>query len=391
MGVSKKTSKLIKNGFSGKKKKIGINYWRFYFSGTNTLSSAETVFFVEFKMLNPWISPSDVALGFKPRVKITQDDLQYALAGTSSAIELETESIIQPSYCSVSVGKFGDNSKQLCAYFPVKEINFEQKPFQFTIGNKFFSDNKISGFMSISEEDKKEHPEYFSDAGYASWNLDYEVRYDSFAGYKSKSLEWYPCGLQVIFSGKINFDGTDYLVDSRKSAGYMERFWGNTLPEPLFHVSSTTFTSIITGKTLHDSAFVVKGGFNNDISFIGKLEDLQVEFTADKAKKTYTSVWECVQAPESENPEENKLHWAISINHKDWIIDIDIYCKIKDLINHSIELPEGNRSVLNLLEGTSGFGELKIYKQSKNTLEQIEHAKITKAICQFGHHEEGQI
>ena len=94
--------------------------------------------------------------------------------------------------------------------------------------------------------------------------------------------------------------------------------------------------------------------------------------------------------PENENPEENLLHWSASLNSKDWVIDIDVFCKIRELINRTIELPEGKRQVLNLLEGGNGTGELKLYKHIGNTLEQIEHATLTKVFSEFGHIEEGE-
>ena len=94
--------------------------------------------------------------------------------------------------------------------------------------------------------------------------------------------------------------------------------------------------------------------------------------------------------PEAENPEENLLHWSVSLNSKLWVIDIDIFCKIKELNNRTIELPEGRRQVLNLLEGGTGTGEIKLYKHIGNTLEQIEHATLVKVFCEFGHIEEGE-
>ena len=74
-----------KFGFTGAKKKLGINNWRFVFNAVNTSTGAEQMFYIEFEMLNPWSSGEAVQLGFKPRVKISAEDLQYALAGTDSA------------------------------------------------------------------------------------------------------------------------------------------------------------------------------------------------------------------------------------------------------------------------------------------------------------------
>lgn len=385
-----KNLKDYKFGLSNSKKKIGINMLRYFFNGVEMTTGADQRFFVEFEMLNPWLSPNETLLGFKTRVKVSEEDLQYALAGTQSAQNIDTETIVQPSYCVIRVGKLGANAKQLCNYVPVKEVTFNQKPFEISIGNKSFTETRINGFLSISQEEISAHPELLCESGYVTWDLTYEVRESYGEGYSDNSMRWFPYGLKTFFSGKINFDGTDYLVDTRRCSGYVERYWGNEIPEPWFHINTADLTSVITGKTLFDSSFSIQGSFQDRVSFIGKFEDLEIKFCADGSKRQYTTIWDCTQMPESENPEENQLHWSVSINHKLWIVDVDIYCKIKELYNRSLEMPQGERKVLNLLEGATGIGEIKLYRRIGNTLEQLEHARLNKVICEFGHIEKGE-
>lgn len=389
MANKNKVLKDYKFGLAGNKKKLGVNYLRFIFNGVQAESGSEQMFFVELEMVNSAISPSEVILGFKPRVNLSAEDLQYALAGTQAAQNLNTETLLQPSYCSIRIGMLGINSKQLCYYFPSKEMQFNAKPFQIDINNKIFTENKISGFITVSQEDKSSHPELFSDDGYVTWDISYEVGEEILSGYKKKNIRWFPYGLDTKYKGKINFDGVDYIVDPRKCSGYIERYWGESFPSTWFHVSSSNMSSVITGKTLQNSSFSVQGIFENKVSFIGKFEDLKLELCADSSNRQYSVVWDCTQMPETENIEENQLHWSVSLNSKLWIVDIDIYCKIKDLYNRFLELPEGKRKVLNLLEGATGNGEIKIYKHIGNTLEQIEHVKLVKTICEFGESEEG--
>ena len=377
MKSNTKISNDYKFGLNGAKKKVGINNWRFIFNGINTSTGAEQMFYIEFEMLNPWASNDLVQLGFKPRVKISAEDLQYALAGTDSAKSISTEAIVQPSYCAVRVGTFGVEGKQLCSYYPVKLVKFSNKPFEIIVDNKYFNENKIGGFINVPEEEKAAHPELLCDAGYAKWEINYTVQRDYKNGYKSDLLRWFPFGLQ-------------YAIDPKRCCGYSERFWGKGVPEPYFHLSSANLTSVISGKTLFESSFAVNGIFDERVSFIGKFEDIDIELCADGSKRQFSVVWDCAQMPENENPEENLLHWSTSLNSKEWVIDIDVFCKIRELNNRSIELPEGQRKVLNLLEGGSGTGEIKLYKHIGNTLEQIEHATLAKVFCEFGHIEEGE-
>ena len=79
-------SKDYKIGFSNIQKKNGINFWRFFFSGINSISKESETFFIEFELLNPSLSPdkpffSDLNKPFSP------NDLQAALIGDINSLE----------------------------------------------------------------------------------------------------------------------------------------------------------------------------------------------------------------------------------------------------------------------------------------------------------------
>ena len=57
----------------------------------------------------------------------------------------------------------------------VKNIKFNSKPFEIIAGNKVFTENELSGEIIISNEENASHPEYLCDAGFAKWNLKYDV------------------------------------------------------------------------------------------------------------------------------------------------------------------------------------------------------------------------
>lgn len=388
MSVSKKNLKYSRFGLTGSHKKIGINFWRFFFNGTATGSGNESSFFIELEMLNPWYSPTEPILGYKPRVKIKEEDLQYALAGTDSAHEIKSEKILTPSYVVIRVGKVDSEPKQICSYISAKNMQFNTKPFEIIADNKVFTENELSGEIIISNEDHDNHPEYLCDAGFASWNLKYDVIKDFMEGYENQTDKWFPIGLRSCFSGSINFDGIDYVVEPKKSSGYIDRYWAKTFPEKWFHISSSNLTSLISGKTLFNSGFAIQGPFDDKLSLLGEFEGSDLLFCADAPKKTYSVMWNCVQAPDVDEDEDQRLHWSISINSKMWIIDIDLFCKIKALYNRLLEMPEGQRKVLNVVQSATGIGEIKLYKKNKNDLEQIEYARISNALCEFGHVED---
>ena len=390
MAASKKTLKYSRYGLSGASRKIGVNFWRCFFTAFEKNSATEQKFFLELELLNPALSPAEPLLGFKPRVTITEDDLQYALAGTTSAAELKSENIVQPSYVVVRFGKLGLEPKQICVYHSIKSMRFSNKPLTIQMDNKLFTEDQLSGFINITEDDIQKHPEYLCDRGYASWNLKYEIIRDMTEGYQNKTERWFPFGIRTEFSGIVSFDGADYIVEPGKSHGYMDRYWGKTFPYDWFHIYSSNLQSIISGRVLKKSYFAIQGAFENRLSFMGGFEGSDILFPAN-VKRTYNCVWDCTQAPSTEDPEEDKLHWSVSINSKLWVIDIDLYCRIRELANRTLELPEGSRKILNVVQGATGTGEIKLFKKNRNTLEQIEYANITNAVCEFGHEEDGVI
>ena len=372
MAATKKSIKDSRYGLTGSTKKTGANFWRCFFNAYEKNSATEQLFFLELELINPSLSPSEPLLGFKPRVSITEEDLQYALAGTASAKELKSETIVQPSYVAVRFGKLGADSGQLCSYHSLKNVRFSSKPFTIQMDNKLFGEDALSGYINITEQDFQRHPEFFCDKGYASWNLKYEIQRDISEGYQNGSDRWFPFGIKTNFSGMISYDGADYIVEPRKCFGYMDRYWGKSFPYDWFHVSSANLTSIISGRTLLNSFFAIQGVFDNKLAFMGSFEGADIIFPVNLSKRQYNCVWDCVQAPENEDPDENKLHWSVSINSKIWVIDIDLYCRVKELYNKKLELPEGNRKILSMVQGATGTGEIKLFKKIRNTLEQIE-------------------
>ena len=88
MKKNNKNIKELKFGFSNKKRKFGINYWRFFFNGINSISGSEQMFFIELEMLNPWLSPSEPSLSFKLRTTITAEDFKKAQMDYDAGAEL---------------------------------------------------------------------------------------------------------------------------------------------------------------------------------------------------------------------------------------------------------------------------------------------------------------
>lgn len=382
MGMSKKCSKIYKSMPNGTVKKSGLTLWRYTFSAFDKATGKENQFFIELEILNSLINPDDIQLGFKSRTKINAEDLQYALAGTLSASELQTEDMVLPSYCVIRAGMLGLSPKQICSYFPVSALSLNLHPFEIKIGNIAFTDKSLVGFVNFSEEDCKDHPEFLCNSGYASWEIDFDVTMDSLNNYSYKDTLWAPVGLKTNMAGKIQFDGTEYIINSKTSYGYIEKFSGKSIAEPFFHISSSNIQSIISGRTLFDSAFAIHGSFDNKVHVILNIEGNEIVFNADSKDNIH---WDCIQSPQNEG--EQKLHWTVSCNTSNWIVDVDLFCDVQNLYNRMLELPEGNRLTLSEVMTNTGSGEIKVYKKNRKNLEQIEYLRIANALCEYGNKE----
>ena len=385
MSVSKKAIRINRRRLSGSLRKNGYNLWRFVFNGTENITGLEKKFFIELAYINPMLSPAEAVLGFKSRRKISEEDLQNVLAGTSSAHSIQSESIAVPSYVVVRAGIFGDGAKQLCGYFPYNDVRESLRFFDVEADSCRFSEQKLSGQIEYSALTLREHPEFLCNPGFIKWNLQYEIRFGLPVGFNSRESAWYATGARTVFAGTITVDGKEYNVVPKKSLGYIDRSLGKTLPEDWLHISSSNLTSLITGKTLQESCCIVQGIYKDRISLLLDFENKVLKFTADSSKRLYSSMWECTQMPADADGE--KLHWSVSFTNKKYVIDIDVYCSVSLLFLRSLELPEGERKVLKLLCGGNGTGEIRLYKKIKKNIELIEHAHIANALCEFGKHE----
>ena len=385
MSVSKKALRINRRKPGSAVKKSGFALRRFVFNGTENTTGLERKFFIELEALNPLLSPSEAVLGFKARAKIAEEDLQNVLAGTSAAYSLESESIVTPSYVAVRAGIFGEGAKQVCAYFSYNEVKESSRTFEAEAGACHFSEQKLSGRLECSSSYLNTHPELLCSAGFITWDLQYELRSDFTDGFQGAGGVWFATGARTVFAGSVTVDGREYNVSPQKSLGYIDRSWGKAMQDDWIHLSSSNLTSLITGKTLQESCCVLQGVYGGRISLLLNFENERFTFTADSAKRAYSSTWECTQMPADEDDE--KLHWSVSLEDKKYVIDVDVYCPASELFVRMLELPEGGRTVLNLLCGGSGTGEIRLYKKVKKNIEIIEHAHIANALCEFGKRE----
>jgi len=382
---TKKINRYEKYSLKGALRKNGFDHWRFVTSAISKSTNCERTFFIEFMILNPLVSPEECQLGFKSRFGKTEADLQYALAGTDSAKTANSETLVQPSFVMVKAGQFGDEGKQINAFFPFCMVEIGNNDFILKIGNDpktacIISDDRTQGVVQVTKQSLVQRPEYMCQAGTMGWNLKFEKELPFTLPHLGKRNSWYAPSGKANFTGTIVMDGEEFIVQKERSFGYYDRKWGREYPSPYFHLSSSNLVSLISGKLLEQSCLTIEGEMNGKLCVYCYINGERIEFNASKGKFDLT--FDCIETPEDE--EGVKLHWTVSISDRVKVVDVDVFCNTRDMFLRDYEAPEGERKLLKVLGGGKGNGEIRLYNKVKKNLILIEHARISDCICEYG-------
>lgn len=369
-------------------KNNGFDLWRFYVNAINSETGEEIPFVFEYYVINPAVSPKEMVLGFTSRFQKNNEQLQYALTGNVSRNQAD-EKLVTPSFVMVRAGILTRTGKFSSRYFAPLDMEWNSRGILFNAGDGneqdcVITENQIRGYVSVSEEEVFNQPELLCKAGQFEWNLHFEEKLSFIPDYHRKGINWSPFGAYTIFAGAIRLDGVEYKVAPKKSFGYIEKLWGRDFTSPFFHLNSSDLTSIISGRTLADSCFVVQGEFDKNLSVFAQLDNLSVHFPAHK-HHNYTITYNCIEMPQDE--EGIKLHWTVSIHDRNTVLDVDIFCNTDQMVMRDYECPSGNRKVMKLLCSGRGYGELRLYKRVRRNLELLEHVNVNSACCEYGNFE----
>ena len=393
--LSKKILQNERLKLKGAQRKCGFDRWRFVTNGVSSVTGEEKTFFIEYYCVNPAISPNAPVLGFKNRYDSNMAaDIQFALAGTDAAKNFTSQILVVPSFVMVRAGSLSTVCRQYNNYFSSESVDFKSEDFIVSVNTNQDKDKQCvigecstSGSVSVSETELLEHPEYLGNSGSMSWNLTYNRAIGFERGFLSKELNWVVPGVKTEFSGTIIYNGEEFNVTAKRSFGYYDKNWGRDFTSPFFHLGSSFLTSQISGKLLDGSAFAVQGEYNGTLTVLISLEGNIIEFHAEKGKK-YNVIYDCQEITDDDMGA--KLHWSCSVSNKKYVIDIDVYCRTKDLFLRDYESPMGERKVMRILSSGTGVGKFKLYKVVKKSLELVEQAEVSKCVCEYGNLEKSE-
>ncbi len=389
MATSKKISSFEQYLLSGKLRSDGFQRCRYSFCANSVATGAEKRFFVELYLVNPSVSPNVPVIAQRNRVSTTSSaaEIQGALTSGFDSRYSEQEVLIRPSYLLVKAGVLGQGGKQMNDFIAPSQFVYAKQNASIRTEQCEFSFDTLTGSISVSEAQIRACPEMLCNAGEIKWNVRFDKSSEIRSPYNDSLISWIPLGTRARFAGNVILDGEEYEVTPEKSFGYIDKSWGKSLPNPYFHVSSSRLVSIISGKPLRSSSFALEGEFSTGkLCGVLSLESRQFFFgksgILDGTKETHG----CASVPSSDDGE--KLHWTMSVVKGGIVIDLDVFCRADEMFVRDYEVPQGKRTLLKVLGGGTGSGEVRVYKKHGKNLELLEHANIYDALCEFGRIEE---
>ena len=333
--------------FSALKSK-GFTHIRFVFVASNITNGKKQTFFIEFYFINPSISPKRAVL--------------FSEAKASQGL--------LPSYCAVRCGTLGRGGKELFKYCTLSEVIFDKKTGNLQMGAFTLTDDVLIG--SVSEP-----------AGNFDWNLQYEKQIIKAPEASSSKFAWNSDGVKTVVGGVLHFNGEEYQAVPNVSFGYSDFSCGTEFSSPWYHVSACNLVSTINSKQLSNSCFSVqKIGKDKYIVYVkleGKVFCLKSVFLF-RRKAVQCSCIESIDESGS-----RQLHWSSNLHIGKYVVDIDIYCHESSMYFRDFDHPDGI-ALSNVLSGGTGVGEVRYYKKNSRTktLEIVEDARVTDALCEYG-------
>lgn len=396
MAASNKINSFDQYLLKGKLRSEGYERWRYSFCASSVKTGIEKRFFVEMYLVNPSVSPNLAVIAQKSRVSMetsSSADVQYALTKGLSGYDSRysgQEIVVKPSYLLIKAGVYGENGFQVNRFIPSSKLTYTKATATFVAENCTFAPDMLVGTVEVTNNDLRVRPELLCNEGSINWQLRYADVLETKSLFGDSVNNWIPLGVKSNFAGSITINGEEFVATPEKSFGYVDKSWGNDFSNPYFHISSNRLMSVVSNlmsvvskKNLDKSYFTIEGEYGKEKELVG------VVCVGDKTfklgKGAFASVKEthsCIQGNSDANDE--RLHWSVSLEKGDYIVDLDVYCKTSELFVRDYEVSKGNRTLMKILGGGTGSGEIKVYKKTGKNLELLEQVGVYDAICEFG-------
>ncbi len=361
---------MLRGGFA----KQGYDWWWHSFTGVSVKTGKERQFFIEFFLCNPDLAEDVPVFGQLPA---------------------NQEKGKKPSYLMVKAGSWGKDKAQLHRFFAWKDVSIHRdRPYSVRAAECCASEERLTGYVSVTEEEAAEHPEYMSDAGSMSWDLKvdkltaFNVGYGAgrlFRTIKAFEMYWHAEGMKTAFSGVVIYKGEKYRVSPESCFGYSDKNWGRNFTSPWVWLSSNCMRSVKTGRVLTNSVFDIGGGCPK-VYFVPLKRKLLGAFYYEGKEYEYnfSKFWTLPRTRFISRESDTRVYWTVRQENRTSLMETKIVCDKKDMLFVNYESPDGRKRHNRLWNGGNGRGRIRLYEKTPSGLELTDEIKVTHVGCEYG-------
>jgi len=355
--------------------KKGYDWWWHSFTAENEKTGEKKPFYVEFFTCNPAWDRGEPSIVWN--------------------LPEEERKGKHPSYVMVNAGFWGEEKGQLHRFFSWKDVEIRTGvPFEISAGDCYCSETFTKGSVAVDSGEAEVHPEWMSDRGEMSWELNIDKKAAFHVGYGASALFrklnafqmfWHAEGIRTEYTGWVLLNGERYLVRPETCYGYADKNWGSDFTSPWVWLSSCHLKSTVTGKELKNSVFEIGGG-RPKIYFLplkGKLLGT-MQYEGREYEFNFSKFWTGSRTSFSCEETEKEILWHVVQRTRHARLETEVRCSKKEMLHINYEAPDGTKKHNRLWNGGNGVGVLRLYevRRGKDTL--VDEIYARNIGCEYG-------
>lgn len=353
--------------------KKGYDWWWHSFTGYNRETGEERAFFIEYFVCNPSLGGRQAILGQLPE---------------------NQEKNIRPSYALVKAGTWGKSPKQIHNFYPIAEFSCPSDSLHVRIGDCTLSETHMKGRCAVTAHESLVHPEYMCDAGEMEWDITinkkiaYNVGYGAsrfFRTLNAFEMFWHAEGIKTEYSGVVILNGVYYDIIPEKSYGYADKNWGKDFTSPWLWISSCNLKSLITGKTLYNSAVEIGGGRPKVFGLpLNRKLLIGMYYEGEMYEYNFSKFWTGARVSYEFSEGEKLNKWKVDASNRNSTMELNLQCPRDEMLLINYESPNGKKLHNRLWNGGNGYGNISLYKKQGMEKVLIDRMEIKNAGCEYG-------
>lgn len=349
----------------------GYDWWWHNFTGHHAVTGEARTFFVEYFVINPALSPETPRFGQKP--------------GDG-----------RPSYVMIKAGSWGagDRKRQIHRFFAVADVTIDPDHLDLRVDDARLSETRIAGSVSQTPDAVAAHPEFMSDAGEMSWDLSVDKQIALNVGYGTSAplraiaafrMFWHAQGIKAQYSGRVVFDGEEYVVTPETSFGYADKNWGTDFTSPWIWLASNDLTSRVSGKRLERSAFDVGGGTPATFGVpLGHQLITALHYEGADYDANFSRFWTRTRTRFHAAETADRIEWSVITRSPGHRVGVTVSCPKDEMLLVNYENPDGRKRHHRLWNGGTGVGRVTLHSIDAGRVSLIDDIDARHVGCEYG-------